>query len=130
MFETHLREVVSKVARSPGVVHQAEKLLDCTHVLKAASMLTFCSTCSIVPPWGCCLRNLIWICRIVQTHVVCGVLIWVRWIVLLHYCTKSWVRVNFIVWCIERMCLVFALYGLSQSGTSYVWVSVSFCCMS
>ena len=48
MFEAHLREVVSKAARSQGVVHRAEKLFDCLRVLKscvnahALSSLAYC----------------------------------------------------------------------------------------
>ena len=34
-FQTHLREIVSKAARSQGAVRQAGKLFDCQRVLKS-----------------------------------------------------------------------------------------------
>ena len=34
-FEAHLRDVVSKAARSPGVVCRARRLFDCSSVFKS-----------------------------------------------------------------------------------------------
>ena len=56
-FETHSREVVSKAARSLGIVHRAGKLFDCLPVLKR--FFSCGPTWSIVPPCGCRLRSLI-----------------------------------------------------------------------
>ena len=58
-FEIQLREVVSKAARSLGVVRQAGQLFNCPRVLKSCSMYMFCPTWSIVPPCECNMRSLI-----------------------------------------------------------------------
>ena len=42
-FETHLRKVVSKSARSLDVVHRAGMLFDCHMYTRIVSMRMFCS---------------------------------------------------------------------------------------
>ena len=81
MFETHLREVVSKAARSPGLCGEQESDLIVHVCSRAVSMHMFCQAWSIVPPCGCRRRSLIWVCWIelfavrkgcVRDFVVCG----------------------------------------------------------
>ena len=48
-FETHFREVVSKAARSLGVVLSARSSFICPRVLHVVSMNMFCPSSSIVP---------------------------------------------------------------------------------
>ena len=84
-LETHLRGVVSKIVRSPSVVHQARKLFDCSRVLKSCSKHLFCKAWSIVPPCGCPLWSLIWIC-------------WT----MLFAVRKDYVKVYFVVWGTEE----------------------------
>ena len=65
MFETHLREVVSKATGNRGVVPRAPKLFDCPRVIKN------CFNAYVFPAW--CInplhryrqRSLIWVCWIV-----------------------------------------------------------------
>ena len=76
-FETHLPEVVSKAARSFGVVRQAEKLFNCPRVLKSCfnAYVLFSFQC------GCRRLSLIWVC----------------WIVLFAV-RKDCMRMSFVVW--------------------------------
>ena len=74
-FETNLRKVVSKVAKSLSVVNRARKLFDCPRVFKSCYNAYFCPAGRIVPPC----------------------LIWVIWIVF-FVMRKGCVRVNFVVW--------------------------------
>ena len=72
-FETHLRNV-SKAARSLGVVRRPGKLFDCPSVLKNFFNAYVLSSLKYCAPCGCCLRSLIWVCRICCSqcgNVVC-----------------------------------------------------------
>ena len=58
-FETNLREVVVKAARSMGVVHRAGKLFDCPRTLKSCFNAYVLSSLEYCAPYGCCRRGLI-----------------------------------------------------------------------
>ena len=60
-FETHLREVASKAARSQGVMSRAEKLLDCSRVLKSCFNAYVLFSLKYCAPYGCRLRSFIWV---------------------------------------------------------------------
>ena len=60
-FDTHLRDVVSRAAKSLGVVHWAGSYLIVRVCSRTVLMHMFCPTSSIVPLCGCRLRSLIWI---------------------------------------------------------------------
>ena len=78
--ETHLYEVVSKAARSLGIVRWERYLFDCPHVLKRWLNRDGLSSLEYWAPCGCRLRNLIWIC-------------WIMLFTVRIHC----VRVNFVV---------------------------------
>ena len=58
-FETNLREVMSKTAKSLAVMRRAKKLFEWPRVLKSCFNAHVCPTWSIVPPCECRLRSLV-----------------------------------------------------------------------
>ena len=64
-FETFLREVVSKAARSLAVVAEQESYLVVHVCSRTVSKYICCSALSIQPSCECRRRSLIWVCWIV-----------------------------------------------------------------
>ena len=73
-FKTCSGEVVSKTAKSLGVMRRAGKLFDCPRVLKSCINVYILSSLEYWAPFWCRRRSLIWVCWIVLSTVPKGCL--------------------------------------------------------